>query len=100
VSDETFERFRRKLADVVTVAINEGKRVSVVSDCHCPLGCHPSAKSSIPFAKDGADMFGISGDDALSFIRGFTSRTDREEWPQYDRGSYYELGRLYGWRFP
>ncbi len=38
MADETFERFRRKLADVVTVAINRGLEVGKGKH-FCPLGC-------------------------------------------------------------
>lgn len=98
MSDETFERFRRKLADVVTVAINEGKKLSVLAGVaeptYCPIGCHPKSTSMQPFPFQGALLFAIRAGDACAFMAGFDGR------PIHKVSPYFELGCLYRSRFP
>lgn len=99
--DAVFVAFRRKLADVVTVAINEGKRVGMGDgSCCCPLGTHPEAVAAYPFATPAAEPFAITSDDAFAFIRGFSNATREAPYTAYDSGPYYDLGRLYRTRFP
>lgn len=91
--DTVLERFRRKLADVVTVAINSGKRVSAERQyCHSPLGCHPGAPFPHPTSGEVSEAFGIADVDAYRFILGFSGIAHTSP--------YAELGRLYRARFP
>lgn len=93
---ETFNRFRRKLEDLVTVAINSNKKVSASNqDCYCPMGCHPDSNHRRTGFWNASDIFGISRDAAQAFGQAFDCGVT---------GSYYtpyaELGRLYRARFP
>lgn len=109
--DETFERFRRRLADVVTLRINEGRVVtaeqkrwwSFGEGCGCPLGCifdDAEVNSSVNHARlapttyEAASAFGIKQDDSGKFICGFA------EVRGVSGGPYFELGQLYAERFP
>ena len=101
--DPVFVAFRRKLADVVTVAINSGKPVGQTNqdpDCCCPLGSHPDAEADYPFASHAANLFAIDSDDAFAFIRGYSQAVRDDHYKAVDRGPYYDLGRLYRARFP
>lgn len=107
--DEAFERFRRKLADVVTVAINGGRRVT--SDSRkwfalgggfgCPLGCvFTDAQVAdanyrlAPVAGMAAGPWGLTIGEAMEFMIGFGDCGNIAPTP------YFELGRLYRERFP
>ena len=97
VGDETFTRFRRKLEDRVTWAINTGRTVGKDLP-FCPLGAScPSVSESAGHAvTTPAGFLGISGADAWAFADGYdgSRRGPRCSWP------YYELGKLYRKRFP
>ncbi len=102
----SFEKFRRKLADVVTVAINGGRKVtsnhirwSNGSSTGCPLGCiftdyDITAHGSVcPVASTAAKAFDILCEDANAFINGFSNLGGSDN-------PYYKLGRIYNKRFP
>jgi len=92
--DPVFVAFRRKLADVVTVAINSGKRVGISTEFSCPLGCHPEEEGVVsrPCSWYACKLFVIDESDVLEFARGFDCAMGT--------GPYAELGRLYCARFP
>jgi len=95
-SDPTYDIFRRKLADVVLVAINSGVKVGREPEStSCPLGCGTKTQRH-PIAVIAAQCWGISLADAASFIVGF----DGIGAIHCRQGPYYELGRAYGKRFP
>ena len=90
----TFEEFRVKLADYVTVAINSRKTVGHRYYDHCPLGCWPTIGAASPGGVTASGAIGIPEKDAWQFISGFdrgftTNRGNR----------FYKLGRLYRERF-
>lgn len=103
--DEVFTRFRRKLEDAVTVAINSGTRVGRKFTDHCPLGCvggqffpvshRPGggvARLLAPWIAESPSMA------PTSFAEGFDglpcTHVNDETLP------YYLLGLLYRARFP
>lgn len=99
--DETFERFRRKLADVTLAALNDGGP-PISSDgarghhwmqCRCPLGCLFDAGNRRPGDETAAKAFGIRTEDALDFINAFDGN-------DAGAGPYAELGAAYAKRFP
>lgn len=103
--DETFTKFRRKLEDVVTVAISNGRKVTAdvnrwfgrqgEANCGCPLGCffpEPDIGELAPLPNSVSGAAGISEEDAWQFIFGFGHGVSS--------GPYFELGRLYRERFP
>ncbi len=94
--DETFTRFRRKLEDQVTWAINNG-RVIGKRKSYCPLGaswpeCPQSGGHSVT---NPASWFGIEGGDAWAFADGYDDVCCRNH-----QSPYYALGQLYRKRFP
>ena len=90
----TFEEFRAKLADVVTVAINRGTRVSVdFVDC-CPLGCWPGVGDRKPSPIFASLIVGILDHQASYFACGFDGHPVGDE-----SNKFYQLGRLYRERF-
>lgn len=105
MSAMTFDEFRRKLADSVTVAINSGVLVSASKrNACCPLGCLPGMveiyEAEFGGAKDRtppswlAAKVGVDQSGALQFLTAFSQRN-------YDGTcEYAELGRLYRERFP
>ena len=87
MSDPVFEKFRRKLADAVTIVINSGERVSASNArCLCPLGCLPEEKERRP-----CYLFGPFAE----FTAGFDAVGSAGLFPEYKA-----LGRLYRSRFP
>lgn len=101
--DETFTRFRRKLEDAVTVAINSGKAVVPMdydrkkTDTFCPLGCWPGVSSRRPFAGHAAKAGVASQDDCFAFLRGFEGSDDADQCG--GDSPYFQLGKLYRERF-
>lgn len=91
-----FMRFRRRLADFVTVAINSGERVGAANGCRCPAGCHPRASARKPAPFVFARLFRIPDDAAVAFAWAFDG-TPCEEWLLFPQ--YADLGRLYRNRF-
>jgi hypothetical protein len=91
---KAFEQFRRELADVCTVFINNtGETIGHSGlDCRCPLGVltlayHPGHLSA-------ATAWGITPAEAAEFMAGFDGL--RLSW---DDSKYYRLGKLYRERF-
>lgn len=97
MADETFERFRRKLADVVLEAIEAGFRVRSTASQgdgnHCPLACHPRITGNLCGGLESAKAFDISPENAWNFMRGF-------DIGDLSGDPYTKLGRLYRERFP
>jgi hypothetical protein len=95
--DETFERFRRTLADAVTVAINSGKRVG--ADHYCPIACFGETNQCKPPAGFVRQFLTFQLPNGAPTV--FTEGFDGHEMTSY-RGvdSYYRLGQLYRARFP
>lgn len=99
--DEVFTRFRRKLEDAVTVAINSGKRVRRVRGFSCPLGTAMRGVFDRPWPKPAASAWNIAPGDAADFAGGFDGDpTAYIEDGGNGSGPYYELGKLYRARFP
>lgn len=102
--DETFTRFRRKLEDAVTVAINSGQvtllSVTKSERTHCPMGCLPEAnfRNGTPPAMSACTAWEIEKHQALAFQIGF----DGEPYTDFggDSLAYFRLGQLYRARFP
>jgi hypothetical protein len=99
--DETFTRFRRKLEDVVTVAINSGRRVGQpannTDDFCCPLGCL-SKDLHYPSPIRAAGLYDMRGyeHELSDFVQAFDIGDAEGERP----GPYFKLGMLYRARFP
>ncbi len=93
----TFEEFRDKLADAVTVAVNTGTTISDVGtglredNFNCPLGCLTGTR--YPLSADRFRPIGLALEWAWDFIAGF----DRgEEWGDTESKA---LGRAYRRKF-
>jgi hypothetical protein len=93
-ADATFEAFRRKLADAVTIAINSGVPVSSHDyvGCCCPIGCLPGNRARPPAQQvansAGAPLWGLN-----AFMGAFDKGIDS--------GCVYSaLGLAYRKRFP
>lgn len=97
--DKRFRELAAKLADVVTVAINNGVVVRPLGKtngrvCRCPLGCLPDVRP-FPPAGEANVAWGCTEDEATSFIEGF------EGGPYLPalKMAFYQLGRAYRSRF-
>lgn len=101
--DETFTRFRRKLEDAVTVAINSGRVVAPSEmgrpDTCCPFACITGGTYPPP----GAIRYRMPELTLPNMApSAFTDGFDGYElvYEHSDVRPYYELGRLYRARFP
>lgn len=102
--DQEFTRFRRKLEDVVTVAINSGKVVKadrplVNNDFYCPVGCFPGATFVTPawLGSAGTAVDYLTESNFNMFMAAFDQETFLTT---YAGNPYYDLGRIYRARFP
>ena len=98
--DPAFTKFRKKLEDLVTQKINNGRTIghdahlwATRKDYSCPLGC-ASDYIMAPLGSTASDLFDIETARAWNFIVGFGTGGGNNSCP------YYRLGQLYRARFP
>lgn len=96
--DLEFTAFQWKLATAVANSRASGNRIGSGPGCRCPLGAHPEALSTFPFARMARDggWREVAEEDLVQFINGF----GLDEYPNRGTGTYGELGRAYREMFP
>jgi len=98
--DQAFRKFAAKIADAVTVAINNGVSIGTKRGCRCPLGCitRVTQPNQCEFSHDRrGSRLGWRNNHVSAFYVGF------EGWKptavgRHDR-AYYQLGLAYRARF-
>ena len=102
-TDHRFRTIAARIADAVTVYINNGERVVPYSELndvagrHCPLGCLPNAINNFPADHNDFLNSDMSYDEVVSFTCGFDDHGPRQGWLKEE--SFFELGRAYRRRF-
>jgi hypothetical protein len=98
--DTTFRRFASKIADAVTVAINDGVKIGENHRrCRCPLGCF-TLGTKITHPDPWFVTLPVEQFPAVAFGQGFDGlQLDCDEDIDGDMSAYHALGLAYRRRF-